>query len=78
MRNVSVFGLSASRGSGAVRHCDAGAKEAKAARCPKTGPPLKRAPTPTVRAPKYKMKLWVCKAPRKKGNYGNIAWFRKV
>ncbi|WP_262887418.1 hypothetical protein [Pontibacter burrus] len=30
--------MSASRGSGAVRHGDEGAKEAKAARCPKTGP----------------------------------------
>ena len=39
MRNVSVFGLSASRGSGAVRHCDEGAKEAKAARNAKTRPP---------------------------------------
>jgi hypothetical protein len=39
MRNISVFGLSASRGSGAVRHGEARAKEAKAARCPKTRPP---------------------------------------
>ncbi|MBJ6118487.1 hypothetical protein JAO76_09815 [Pontibacter sp. BT310] len=39
MRNFSVFGLSASRGSGAARHGEARAKEAKAARCPKTGPP---------------------------------------
>ena len=34
------------------RHGEARAKEAKAARCPKTGPPLARAPAPTVRAPK--------------------------
>jgi hypothetical protein len=39
MRNFSVFGLSASRGSDAARHCEVRAKEAKAARCPKTGPP---------------------------------------
>ncbi|NDK56446.1 hypothetical protein [Pontibacter fetidus] len=31
--------MSASRGSGAARHCDVGAKEAKAAINPKTGPP---------------------------------------
>ena len=39
------------------RHGEARAKEAKAARCPKTRPPLKRAPTPTVRAPKCTIKL---------------------
>ena len=36
---IAVFGLSASRGSGAARHCEERAKEAKAARCPKTRPP---------------------------------------
>jgi hypothetical protein len=39
MGNFSAFGLSASRGSGAERHGEPRAKEAKAARCPKTGPP---------------------------------------
>ena len=39
MRRITVFGLSASRGSGAERHGDAGAKEAKAARNAKTRPP---------------------------------------
>ena len=76
MRKITVVGLSASRGSGAVRHGDAGAKEIRAARCPKTGPPLARAPAPTVRAPKQTINSRLVELPGVEVTIEEKAWFK--
>ena len=55
MRNVAVFGLSASRGSGAVRHCEYASKGSESSAMPEDGASLKEGPYPHREGTKAKV-----------------------